>query len=95
MSDDVNPVKIFTSPFKAIGDILSPDFPDEPEPLPAPPSLESAAPQLESAAADVRKRFRRGRASTMITGGAGVTTPLGAVNRPEAFRAAQVLGQVG
>lgn len=62
-------------------------------PAPLPPLPTRKDPEIEAA----RKRqqqadkLRRGRRSSILTGGQGVTEPLGAVNRPEA-RSAELLG---
>ena len=70
--------------------LLNPDIP-EPTPLPAFPT--SADPEIEAARKRQRdaERLRSGRRASMITGGKGVTEPLGSVGRPEA-RAANLLG---
>lgn len=61
-----------------------------PPPLPMPKPED---PEIEAARTKQREaeKLRRGRRSSMITGGQGVTEPLGSVGRPEA-RAANLLG---
>ena len=75
---------------KKVKKSLNPDIP-EPPPLPAFPT--SADPEIEAARKRQRdaERLRSGRRASMITGGKGVTEPLGSVGRPEA-RAANLLG---
>ena len=75
---------------KGLKNILNPDIPEAP-PLPSVPT--AADPEIEAARKRQRaaERLRTGRRASMITGGKGVTEPLGSVGRPEA-RAANLLG---
>ena len=85
---------LLTSPFKAAKQIFDPDVPKPPKPVDPAPTIDT--PAVEQAPAEAKKleSRRRGRLATMVTGGAGVTAPLGSTSRPAA-RAAQLLGQIG
>ena len=90
-----NPIDVIKAPFKAVGNALNPDFPKPEEPPPPPPTFEDRAVEEAGTAARKDALKRRGRAASIMTGATGVTAPLGSVNRPEATRAAALLGQVG
>lgn len=69
---------------RAVGKLLGTDR--IPEPPPLPPITSRADPDIESARQRQREaeRLRAGRRASIITGGQGVTEPLGSVSRPQA-----------
>ena len=75
---------------KGLKNALTPDIPEASS---LPPVPTAADPEIEAARQRQREaeRLRKGRRASMITGGQGVTEPLGSVGRPEA-RAANLLG---
>ena len=75
---------------KGVTKAFTPDIP-EISPLTALPT--AADPEIEAARQRQREaeRLRKGRRASIITGGKGVTEPLGSVSRPEA-RASDLLG---
>ena len=80
----------YSSSAEAFGEALAPPLPE----IPALPKLPTATdPEIEAARKRQREaeKLRQGRRTLMLTGGKGVTEPLGSVGRPEA-RAATVLG---
>jgi hypothetical protein len=102
--DVVDLFNIFTGPTKvaakagveieeAIGEALAPDIPVPPVPevaeVPTEDDPEVLAARERQRQAELR---RRGRRAAILTGGQGVTDPLGVVNRPQA-RSATLLGQ--
>ena len=80
-------------PLKTGLDALAPKIPKIPPPLIPTPPPEREDPEISAARKKQRatELRRKGRRSTILTSGRGITDPLGTVSRPEA-RTSELLG---